>query len=60
MTTGSSRIFSATRIQILLQVTTEKTRMEMTSTISRKLVPQRGWKRTYFAAFSGVSSSPAS
>ena len=25
-----------------------------------KLVPQRGWKREYLAAFSGVSSTPAS
>ena len=25
-----------------------------------KLVPQRGWKRLCFIAFSGVSSSPAS
>jgi transposase InsO family protein len=29
-------------------------------TSSRKLVPQRGWKREKRAAFSGVSASPAS
>ena len=34
-----------TPIQTLDQVTTENTRIEMTRTISRKLVPQRGWNR---------------
>ena len=29
-------------------------------TMSRKLVPQRGCRRENFAAFSGVSSTPAS
>ena len=37
-----------------------KTKMATIITISRKLVPQRGWKREYSRAFSGVSGRPAS
>ena len=36
------------------------TKMATIITISRKLVPQRGCRREYFCAFSGVSGSPAS
>ena len=37
-----------------------KTKMATIITMSRKLVPQRGWKREKRWAFSGVSGSPAS
>ena len=49
-----------TRITRLFQVTKENTSTDTTRTISRKLVPHRGWNRVYFFTFSGVSSSPAS
>ena len=60
MMMGRQRILSPTRIQILSQVTREDTRMESSSTMTRKLVPQRGWKRVYLRTFSTVSSSPCS
>ena len=59
-TSGSISSLSTTRIHRLSQVSTELTRIETISTISKKLVPHRGWNRTYFLAFSGVSRSPAS
>ena len=38
----------------------EKTRMEMTITTSRKLVPQRGWSRVCLRTFSTVRGKRAS
>ena len=35
-----------------------KTKMATIMTISRKLVPQRGWRREKRCAFSGVSGQP--
>ena len=58
--TGSRTSLSSTRITRLFQVTKENTSTDTTRTISRKLVPHRGWNRVYFFTFSGVSSSPAS
>ena len=37
-----------------------KTKMETSMTIKRNDVPQRGWKRSNFCAFSAVRGSPAS
>ena len=57
---GTPRIREATSRYQAGSPSGAKTKMATIITISRKLVPQRGCRREYFCAFSGVSGSPAS
>ena len=47
-------------VVIVLVVISAPAKMLMRMTISRKLVPQRGWKRVQGRTFSTVSSRPDS
>ena len=60
MMIGMPTIRVSTRIHQACRPAIANTKIETIITTSRKLVPQRGCRREYWAARSGVSSSPAS